>query len=423
MAPLPLFLAGVLSGALLAAPAAAQIKVVPEVAAPVGGGGVAGANGASLTGAQTLSVPSLAAPNLSAPAASVLPQVQAAAPAVAAAALPAAAVPSAPAVAAAAATPAAAAAPTKGLEGLREKTAEMGELLGKEDGGAQAGVEAAGVAATVFDGGVRSESNGVSAEGAGLEGGAAARAPPTNDPVSALSRLQTALSAPERRQRVSGDAKFFQSALSAITGQLKGWKASPRSAQARTRNSVAALQQVQQSYKKALLQGGREFLSQAAQGAAPIKESEVITSGTSLESLLGILFSGGMEATNPYQGFSGESAHFWGAKGLEVGAGYGAQRGSHRNEPGVMLVINSVDKKNPVKVVMGETLSRRPVVGTDIVAAIVTDGENTVVLRAEALAALAASSSRWKDFVVSEARKGRLAPFTEWERTQTRFQP
>ena len=81
--------------------------------------------------------------------------------------------------------------------------------------------------------------------------------------------------------------------------------------------------------------------------------------------------------------------------GLDVGAQYAALRGSNRNEPGVMLVIRSWGE-DPVRVVQGETLSRRPVVGADIVAAVVTDGEDAFVLQGPALAALAASSAEWK---------------------------
>lgn len=682
MAPLSRIVAALLSCVLAAGPAAAQVKAVPEVAAPVGGG-VAAAGTGALSAAPTLSVPSLAQPVLSVPGASPLPQVQAA-PAVgsarAAVALPAAAVPNTAPRAQAAAAPSAPAAPVKGLEGLQKKTAEMGDLLKKEDGGAQAGVQAAGVASSIFDGGLRGPANGVLAEGAGTEGfggsgsgssshflqvlsangvpsstlgrlagllrdghpgdqsrvyhglshslrvanvaaavvdgpagrtlspaqknlllvaaalhdydpsreagkparvsatletlakdpdaaglmrelsasgvsaaqvaalikytdfhpdaaqreqirkdadaraeaafpdpagrawaklwgprlafvdqtamytdspayarqaviglanelgapaeavlsgthnflkplvespdfallpgalqanfravhryfvtlaaqapaapqagPAQARAPPADQPVAALSRLQDALSTQARRDQASGDPKFYESALAVLSAQLKAWKASPRSAKARAGGTVSGLAKTQQEYKKALLDAARAFIAGRADGGAALKESDFITSGTSMESLLGILFSGGMEATNPYQGFSGESAHFWGAKGLEVGAGYGAQRGSHRDEPGVMLIIRSTDQKDPVRVVMGETLSRRPVVGKDIIAAVVTDGASTVVLQGPALAALAASSQRWKDHVVSEARKGRMAPFGAWERVQNRF--
>ncbi|MBI5596242.1 MAG: hypothetical protein HY928_09170 [Elusimicrobia bacterium] len=159
MAPLSLLMAAVLT----AAPAAAQVKAVPEVAAPVGGGVTGAQSGRAMPGASGLSAPSLAAPSLALPSipAAALPSVQAragaaalAAPA-AALALPAPAAPASPARKAASAAPKPVpAAPAKGLEGLREKTAEMGELLGKEGGGAQAGVQAAGVASSIFDGGL-----------------------------------------------------------------------------------------------------------------------------------------------------------------------------------------------------------------------------------------------------------------------------
>ncbi|TPW20569.1 MAG: hypothetical protein FD126_1549, partial [Elusimicrobia bacterium] len=108
-------------------------------------------------------------------------------------------------------------------------------------------------------------------------------------------------------------------------------------------------------------------------------------------------------------------------KGLEVGAQYGATRALNRNDPGVLLLLHNA--QDPIKVVGGETLSRRPVVGADIFAAVVTDGENTFVLQGPALAALSASSQRWKEFVVAEAQRGRMSPFDAWERTQNRFDP
>ena len=104
-----------------------------------------------------------------------------------------------------------------------------------------------------------------------------------------------------------------------------------------------------------------------------------------------------------------------------MGAQYGASRGVNRDEPGVLLLIHNA--KDPVKVVGGETLSRRPVMGADIIAAVVTDGTETFVLQGPALAALSSSSQRWKDFVVAEARAGRMAPFDAWERVQDRFTP
>lgn len=663
-----------LAALLTAAPAAAQIKVVPEVAAPVGGG-VAGVGARSLN-APTVA-PTLASPSLTAP--SALPTVVVAAPnavAAQAVALPAAAVPSAQAAsirpAAAVTLPASpqpGAAPTKGLEGVQQRAAEMTELMGREGGGAQAGIEASGIAGGLFDGGLKGKAaNGVTdatpegfGGGAAVSGGAflqslarggiptatlgrlaellkgghpgdqtqiyhglshsvrvanvalavldgpagrgmspearntllvaaalhdydperapgsparvsatleildkdpkaaalmkelaaagvdlaqvkalikytdfhpdpavraqirtdadslaaaafkgadalawaklwgprlsfvdqsamyvdspafarqavvglanelkapadkvlagthnflkpliespdfallppalqanfravhryfvtlseaAPRAPPAGDPLSALSSISDALASETNRSQASKDAKYYPAVLEQLTAQLKAWQASPRAIKNKAAGSVANLSNTQQELKSKLLAAAREFLKSKSDGVNPLKEDEVITSGTGFEALLGMIFTGGLEATNPYQGFKGESSHYWGAKGLAVGAQYGAGRAVNRNEPGVMLLIHNA--KDPIKVVGGETLSRRPVVGADIFAAVVTDGEKTFVLQGPALAALASSSARWKDFVVAEAHAGRMSPFDAWERVQNRFQP
>lgn len=252
-------------------------------------------------------------------------------------------------------------------------------------------------------------------------GAAEARAPPAADPLAALSRLSDALSSETNRLQASKDPKYYPAVLQQLTAQLKAWQASPRAVKTKAAGGVANLTKTQQDLKAKLTAAAREFLKSQTDGGKPIKEEDVITSGTGFEALLGMLFTGGLEATNPYQGFKGESSHYWGGKGLAVGAQYGAGRAVNRNEPGVMLLIHNVE--NPIKVVGGETLSRRPVMGADIFAAVITDGENTFVLQGPALAALAESSARWKDFVVAEAQSGRMSPFDAWERVQNRFQP
>ncbi|TBR21165.1 hypothetical protein EPO15_10945, partial [bacterium] len=159
---------------LAASPAAAQIKVVPEVAAPVGGG-VAGAGARSVNApnlAPTLAAPSLSVPSALPTAVAANPAVPVAAPA-ASVALPAAAAPAAQAAAVNAALPASqpGAAPTKGLEGVQQRTAEMTELMGREGGGAQAGLDARGIATGLFDGGLKGKgANGVTDPGANTEG-------------------------------------------------------------------------------------------------------------------------------------------------------------------------------------------------------------------------------------------------------------
>ncbi|MBI3298216.1 MAG: hypothetical protein HYZ75_08640 [Elusimicrobia bacterium] len=160
-----------LAAALLAVgPAFAQIKVVPEMPAPVGGAGVSAAVGGRAALAPSPHVtlaPTLPGTIGAAPSLTLTPGARAAAPLASAAAapalaavtpsamaLPAAAVPrtQAPLQAPAVAAPAEKA-PTKGLEAVRRQTAEMGELLGQKGGGAQAGSQASGIASKLFDGG------------------------------------------------------------------------------------------------------------------------------------------------------------------------------------------------------------------------------------------------------------------------------
>jgi hypothetical protein len=145
-----------------------------------------------------------------------------------------------------------------------------------------------------------------------------------------------------------------------------------------------------------------------------IPQASVISNGTTLDKLLGMAYSGGMETTSSYQGMSGESAQFWGAQGTAIGASYGATRAASRRKPGVMIIIRN--ESNPIKVVQGETLSRQPLMDKDFLAAVVSDGVDTVVLDAAFLRSLAASALRWKEFVKTQAYKnGLMGPFLDWD--------
>ncbi|MBI3298931.1 MAG: hypothetical protein HYZ75_12245 [Elusimicrobia bacterium] len=157
-------LAGLLSVVLSVGPAAAQLKAVPVLEAPVGSG-VSGAGARQTAPSLALdqapsvlaSFSALPAPTpVIAPAPTAAAAVPTASARPTAVALPASALPAAGRAAPEAlpATPAEApgAAPTKGLEGVRERTAEMQGLLGEKNGGASAGVKALGLAGTLFDG-------------------------------------------------------------------------------------------------------------------------------------------------------------------------------------------------------------------------------------------------------------------------------
>ncbi|MDE2292339.1 MAG: hypothetical protein KGL53_09675, partial [Elusimicrobia bacterium] len=214
----------------------------------------------------------------------------------------------------------------------------------------------------------------------------------------------------------AADPAFFRKALLRVMEELRAWQRTPRSAKALSAPSVSAQLRVREAYKARLRGAAAEYL--AGRGLDP---RTVVTSGTSLRSLMGILFSGGMQASNPYSGFKGESAEYWGGYGLDVGAQYGALRGTQRNEPGVMLLIHN--PADPIKVVGGETLSRRPTTARDILAAVVTDGESSVVVPGPALASLSESSERWKESVKAAAQRGSLAPFDAWEKVRDSLEP
>jgi len=182
------------------------------------------------------------------------------------------------------------------------------------------------------------------------------------------------------------------------------------------RGSASEIGRLQTSYKNALLAKAKEAVQ-----ARGLSEREVITHGTTLQGLLGMIFSDRIEATSSYRGFSGETAAVWGAYGLDVGASYGATRGVSKGQPGVTVIV--YNPQDPIKVVQGETMSRSPSVSKDFYAAVVSDGERTLLLDQAALRSLARSAREWKDLAVNQAHRGSLREFSEWERMQNFFDP
>ncbi|MBI3553228.1 MAG: hypothetical protein HY077_12100 [Elusimicrobia bacterium] len=167
------------------------------------------------------------------------------------------------------------------------------------------------------------------------------------------------------------------------------------------------------------------FKAQLAAAASRIAKEkrlsadQIITHGTNLKGLLGMIFTGEIEATTRYKGVSGESAEVWGGYGLEVGAGYGATKGTTKGQPGVVILMLSPT----LKVVRGDALNRSPKVSEDFLAAVITDGERTVVLDKAALEALAGSAKTWKDNAVRAAHGGSMREFYEWEAVKKLLTP
>lgn len=186
--------------------------------------------------------------------------------------------------------------------------------------------------------------------------------------------------------------------------------------EAYARGRADEIVRLQKAFKDGLLAGARAQLK--LQG---LKESEVVSHGTTLKGFLGMLLSGRIEATSSYRGMSGESAHVWGAYGAETGASYGGTRGVSQGQPGVVVLVHSA--KDPIRVVHGDTLTRAPTPAEDFVAVVISDGERTVVLDREAVRRLAASAEEWKTSSVAAAHKGNARPFFEWEKMRDRLEP
>ena len=256
-----------------------------------------------------------------------------------------------------------------------------------------------------------------SAKVSALFEGSQAKAAPVEAPPGPLNVLAEKLSLLERASDNAKDPTAYKSLANSVVSALKApSELSLKSKAAYQRGDPALIAGLQTALKTALLSKAREV----ARGRG-LEEKAVITHGTSLQGLLGMIFSDGIDATSSYQGFSGESAAFWGARGLDVGASYGATRGVAKGQPGVSVII--FNPQDPVKIVQGETMSRRPTVSNDFFAAIVSDGGHTVVIDQAALRMLAASAEAWKKAAVDQARQGRMKEFNEWEKLRSVLEP
>jgi hypothetical protein len=240
---------------------------------------------------------------------------------------------------------------------------------------------------------------------------AAAPKPTTMELLGRFSKMSSA-----EAERAQTNPAFAKTLIA--NGLDKTNYATPAAAEfqaAVQRNGAALIMRSMTQWKSSLMEQG-----QAAAVAAGVKPGEVITHGTTLKGLLGMLVTGGIESTSSYSGMRGEGAHFWGGKGLDVGAGYAAKRGLYDGQPGVLLLMN-----NPSLKVLadGQTLSRKPMVDGDFVAAVVYDGERSVVLSKEALLAMARSAKTWQTSAVDAAQSGKMREFDAWERIRDRLLP
>ena len=232
--------------------------------------------------------------------------------------------------------------------------------------------------------------------------------------IQLLDRL--AQMTPEEVARVQSNPSFAKTLAS--TGLDANNSSAPAAAEFRAAvkgNKMALIARLQTKWKSALLAKGSE--AAAAEGFNP---GEVLTHGTTLKGLLGMLVSGGIEATSSYKGMSGESPQVWGGQGLDAGAGYAAKRGLNAGQPAVLVLMHNSTLKVEAS---GESLNRTPLVDGDFVGAVIYDGEKTVVLGKQALQALARSAKTWQTGAVAEAHAGKMKEFTVWESVRDRLLP
>jgi len=305
------------------------------------------------------------------------------------------------------------------LDDGSRQAGEISKIL-RQPGGGKNAEQAGAKASALFEGSRKTdapdspEAAAVDTAGGGALGALKAPALQSASPLNVLARKLTAF---ERASDSAKDPAAYKSLAKELVNAIKTpWDLSLKSEAAYQRGDAAAIGRLQAGFKNALLSKARELVLKRG-----LPERGLISHGTTLQGLLGMIFSDGVEATSSYRGFSGESAAFWGAYGLDVGASYGATRGVSKGQPGVTVII--FNPQDPVKIVQGETMSRRPTVSRDFFAAVVSDGDRTVVLDQGALRMLAASAEAWKRTAVDQAHQGRMREFTEWENLRSVLEP
>jgi hypothetical protein len=146
---------------------------------------------------------------------------------------------------------------------------------------------------------------------------------------------------------------------------------------------------------------------------AGLDPAKVITHGTDLQGLMGMLMVGEIRPTARQH----ETPKLWGSYGVDVGVSYATTTGMKNGRPGVTVIMN-----NPTLKANGETLNRIPTVKDDFVAAVVTDGTKTIVLDKNALNALGGSASAWRDAAYKSAA-GDMVEYGRWEALETKIVP
>ncbi|MFH2203224.1 MAG: hypothetical protein ABIJ96_08940 [Elusimicrobiota bacterium] len=235
-----------------------------------------------------------------------------------------------------------------------------------------------------------------------VDGGETARvgqgeAPP---PMKVMEALDKLLDDPANIAKIKDNPNAYRN----ILGKMMGGKK-----QASKPLNEAQIVEAQRAYKQQLMPEAKKVLERYN-----LTEADVVSHGTSLQGLMGMIFEGGIRASDSF----GDGAKHWAAKGTGGATYIAAPAG--RGEPGVVVIIENKGNR------LGHTIdytAKSPQVMSDFLAVIITDGAKTVVLDKAQLMTLGSSAKAWKTKVSDYNQPGwKMSDFSAWEKYQKIFE-
>jgi len=220
-------------------------------------------------------------------------------------------------------------------------------------------------------------------------------------PIQYMEALQKFLSDPSNISKIKDNPVAYRN----ILGKVIGGKSSTAQ-----RPNTGEIAKVQKAYKESVLPEAEAVLQRYH-----MTEADVVSHGTSLKGFLGMVFEGGIRATNSF----GDGAQYWAAKGTGGATYLGAPAG--RGQAGVLVLMENKGNR------LGHTAdftTKAPQVATDFLAVIITDGKTTVVLDKAALMTLSSSAAAWKSKAADYNRPGwKMSDLSGWEKYRDYFEP
>jgi hypothetical protein len=223
-----------------------------------------------------------------------------------------------------------------------------------------------------------------------------------------LGELSEALSDPAVAKGFTDNPVAYRGVLDELYRDPKSARPASRPGETITQQE-ARLARQQQAYKDAALAEAESVL-----GRNDLKEGDVVSHGTDLKGLLGMIFEGKLSATDPW----GEGGKHWAGQGFG-GASY-LSKAAGRSDPGVLVILNN--KGNRLGHIADFT-TKAPTVKSDFVSAIITDGKSTVVLDSSALNALRSSAEAWSRRASDKGRPTWLRDCGIWKQWRRKLEP